>query len=327
MKFLIYGINYAPELTGTGKYTGEMAQWLAAQGHEVRVITAPPYYPQWRVLPGWSGWRWRKEPDAVTVWRCPLYVPSRPSTLKRLVHLASFAVSSLFPLLGQRRWRPDVIIGIAPTLFCVPGIRLLARLSGAHTVLHIQDFEVDAMLGLDMAGGGRGTLARLAAAFERSCLHQVDTVSTISRSMMNNAIAKGVPESRVMFFPNWSEVARFRAVSDADVAALRQQLGLPTDRNVLLYSGNVGEKQGLENVIAAAARFRDRPWLFAIVGEGGSRARLEKMVAERQLDNVRFLPLQPYDALLALADCHLVIQRRGGRGAAVKTHQHSGGGR
>ncbi len=49
MKILVYGINYSPELTGIGKYTGEMVEWLAAQGHEVRVITAPPYYPQWQV--------------------------------------------------------------------------------------------------------------------------------------------------------------------------------------------------------------------------------------------------------------------------------------
>lgn len=48
MRFLIYGINYAPELTGVGKYTGEMAEWLKEQGHEVRVVTAPPYYPAWQ---------------------------------------------------------------------------------------------------------------------------------------------------------------------------------------------------------------------------------------------------------------------------------------
>ena len=49
MKILLYGINFAPELTGTGKYMGEMAAWLAARGHDVRVVTAPPYYPAWAV--------------------------------------------------------------------------------------------------------------------------------------------------------------------------------------------------------------------------------------------------------------------------------------
>lgn len=61
MKILVYGINYSPELTGIGKYTGEMVEWLAAQGHEVRVITAPPYYPQWQVGENYSAWRYKRE--------------------------------------------------------------------------------------------------------------------------------------------------------------------------------------------------------------------------------------------------------------------------
>ena len=321
MKILVYGINYSPELTGIGKYTGEMVEWMASQGHEVRVITAPPYYPQWQVGENYSPWRYRREEGAATVWRCPLYVPKQPSTLKRLIHLGSFAVSSFFPLLAQRRWKPDRIIGVVPTLFCTPGMRLLAKLSGARTLLHIQDYEVDAMLGLGMAGKGKpGKVAKLASAFERSGLHNVDNVSTISRSMMNKACEKGVPEEKVIFFPNWSEVDRFREVNGTHVAVLREQLGLPPDRKLILYSGNIGEKQGLESVIEAAALLRDKPWLFVIVGQGGGKARLEKLALERGLDNVRFFPLQSYDALpalLSMADCHLVIQKRGAADAVL----------
>lgn len=321
MKILVYGINYSPELTGIGKYTGEMVEWMARQGHEVRVITAPPYYPQWQVGERYSAWRYRREEGAATVWRCPLYVPKQPSTLKRLIHLGSFAVSSFFPLMAQRRWKPDRIIGVVPTLFCTPGMRLLAKLSGARTVLHIQDYEVDAMLGLGMAGKGKpGSVAKLASAFERSGLHNVDNVSTISRSMMNKACEKGVPQEKVIFFPNWSEVERFRDVNSTQVAILREQLGLPDDRKLVLYSGNIGEKQGLESVIEAAALLRDRPWLFVIVGQGGGKARLETLARERGLDNVRFFPLQSYDALpalLSMADCHLVIQKRGAADAVL----------
>ena len=320
MKILVYGINYSPELTGIGKYTGEMVEWMTRQGHDVRVITAPPYYPAWQVGENYSSWRWRKETGAATVWRCPLYVPKQPSTVKRLVHLGSFALSSLFPLLSQRRWRPDRIIGVVPTLFCTPGMRLLAKLSGAKTLLHIQDYEVDAMLGLGMAGGKRGAVAKLAVAFERSGLLGVDNVSTISQSMINKAMEKGVPPERTIFFPNWSEVARFREVPGADVAALRARLALPADKKIVLYSGNIGEKQGLENLIEVADRARSQPWLFLIVGQGGGKARLEALVTQRGLTNVQFMPLQPYEdlpALLALADCHLVIQRRGAADAVL----------
>lgn len=277
MKILVYGINYSPELTGIGKYTGEMVEWMVQQGHEVRVITAPPYYPEWQVGAKYSSWRYRRENGDATVWRCPLYVPKQPSTLKRLIHLGSFALSSFFPLMAQRRWKPDRIIGVVPTLFCTPGMRLLAKLSGARTLLHIQDYEVDAMLGLGMAGNGRaGKVAKLASAFERSGLHNVDNVSTISRSMMNKACEKGVAPEKVIFFPNWSEVSRFREVPETLVMALRQRLGLPDERKIILYSGNIGEKQGLESVITAAEQLREQPWLFAIVGQGGGKARLEK---------------------------------------------------
>lgn len=320
MKILVYGINYSPELTGIGKYTGEMVEWMTSQGHEVRVITAPPYYPEWDVHPDYSAWKYKKEQGVATVWRCPLYVPKQPSTLKRLIHLGSFALSSFFPLLAQRRWKPDRIIGVVPTLFCVPGMRLLAKLSGARTLLHIQDYEVDAMLGLGMAGGGKGTVAKLAQRFEQSGLHNVDNVSTISRSMMNKATEKGVDPARVIFFPNWSEVERFRTVSAQQVLTLRENLQLPADKKIILYSGNIGEKQGLETVIEVAQRFADQPYFFVIVGQGGGKVRLEKLVAERGLRNVAFRPLQPYDALpalLKLADCHLVIQRRGAADAVL----------
>ncbi|QMI05679.1 colanic acid biosynthesis fucosyltransferase WcaI [Citrobacter sp. RHB25-C09] len=321
MKILVYGINYSPELTGIGKYTGEMVEWMSREGHEVRVITAPPYYPQWKVGERYSAWRYRREEGDATVWRCPLYVPKQPSTLKRLLHLGSFALSSFFPLMAQRRWKPDRIIGVVPTLFCTPGMRLLAKLSGARTLLHIQDYEVDAMLGLGLAGKGKtGKVAQLASAFERSGLHNVDNVSTISRSMMNKAQEKGVEAEKVIFFPNWSEVARFQNVNDADVFALRQQLGLPDDKKIILYSGNIGEKQGLESVIEAAAQLRDEPLLFAIVGQGGGKARLEKMAHERGLENIKFYPLQSYEALPALlkmGDCHLVVQKRGAADAVL----------
>ncbi len=321
MKILIYGINYSPELTGIGKYTGEMVEWMAEQGHDVRVITAPPYYPEWQVGERYSGWRYRCEQGAATVWRCPLYVPKQPSTLKRLLHLGSFALSSFFPLMAQRRWKPELIIGVVPTLFCTPGMRLLGKLSGARTLLHIQDYEVDAMLGLGMAGKGKGgRVAKLASAFERSGLHNVDYVSTISRSMMNKAQEKGVAAEKVIFFPNWSEVARFRDVSEQDALALREQLGVPEDQKIILYSGNIGEKQGLESVVEAAGQLQHHALTFVIVGQGGGKARLEKMVSERGLTNVKFYPLQPYEALPALlkmGDCHLVVQKRGAADAVL----------
>ncbi|MCR2918075.1 glycosyltransferase, partial [Escherichia coli] len=112
----------------------------------------------------------------------------------------------------------------------------------------------------------------------------------------------------------------FQHIADADVDALRNQLGLPDNKKIILYSGNIGEKQGLENVIEAADLLRDEPLIFAIVGQGGGKARLEKMAQQSGLRNRQFFPLQSYDALPALlkmGDCHLVVQKRGAADAVL----------
>ena len=180
MKVLLYGLNYAPEPVGIGKYSGELGPWLAARGHQVRVITAPPYFPSWQVSPHHRNCYSLKQYEGVRVRRCPLWVPRRPSGLTRLLHLLSFALSSLGPLLAQRRWRPDLVITVAPAFFCAPGALLLSRLCGPRTTtwLHIQDFELDAAFELGLLKGR--LLRSLAEICESRSLRGFDRVSSIS---------------------------------------------------------------------------------------------------------------------------------------------------
>ncbi len=312
MKYLLYGINYSPELTGIGKYSGEMAAWLVKHGHEVRVIAAHPYYPDWKVFPGHHSWRYVKTlEDGVTVIRCPLYVPAKPTALKRLLHLASFSLSSTFALFANIGWRPDKVILVVPTMFCAGQTILYAKMTRAKTVLHIQDFEVDAMFGLGICTRKRAK--HLAYKAEAWTLKAFDQISTISGGMIERARSKGVENDRLSLFPNWSEIGRFRGVSRS--ASLLQRLGVDPEKKILMYSGNIGEKQGLESVIDAAELLAVRDDLvFVIIGEGAGKSRLMETVKLKGLANVVFAPLQSYDdlpALLASADCHLVVQRRG----------------
>lgn len=318
MNIVLYGINYSPELTGIGKYTGEMGVWLAQSGHQVSVVTAPPYYPEWKVKDGFTASRWQTfTENGVKVIRCPLYVPREVTSLKRLFHLASFALSSFFPLVAQFRHKPDLVILVAPTLFCAPGAWLLSKLSGARSVLHMQDYEVDALFGLGLAKPG--ILKRVAYASERFLLRRFDCLSTISSGMLKRAEEKGVPGNRLVFFPNWSETHRFREVERS--RELLRKLGVPDERRLLLYSGNLGDKQGLETVLEAAARLQDRKELFfLLVGDGSGKQRLLEKTKALQLTNVVFAPLLPYEdlpTLLASADVHMVVQKRGAADAVL----------
>ncbi|GLU30550.1 glycosyltransferase WbuB [Trinickia caryophylli] len=308
MKLLVYGLNYAPELTGTGKYTAEMAEGLAARGHEVRVVTAPPYYPEWRVASGWSAWRYRREVrDGVTVWRAPLWVPARPGGLARLVHLASFACTSIAPMAAQWRWRPDVVMGIAPTLLCAPAALALAHACGAASWLHVQDFEVDAAFGLGLIDGAGA--ARLARGVERALITRFDVVSSISSKMVERLVRLGVDAGKAFNLPNWVDGKAIHPLGRP--SAFRRMLSIADDARVVLYAGNMGKKQGLEHLAQAAALLAARGDLcFVFCGEGPTKAALVERCAG--LPNCRFIGLQPAEQLnelLNLADVHALPQR------------------
>lgn len=310
MKILIYGINFSPELTGIGKYTGEMAAWLGEEGHKIRVITAPPYYPEWAVREGYPNSYSADHSKNVTTIRCPLYVPAKPNTLKRILHLVSFSISSFIPVVGCVVWKPDIVIQIVPTLFCSPQTLILCKLAGSKSIVHIQDYEVDAMFGLALAK--TGIFKKIAYWLERKILSNFQLVSTISLGMKKRASAKGISEKKLIFFPNWAEVDRFRNQSK-DKNFLRD-LGIDVRKKIVLYSGNLGEKQGLEAVIYAADLMRRRSDIhFLIVGEGICKANLRSLANDLDLQNISFFPLLPYEMLpklLASADCHLVVQKR-----------------
>ena len=306
LRILLHSPYYAPELISIGKYNADAAQWLAARGHEVRVVTAAPHYPVWRTLAGWSPWRYTREwRDGVDVRRCPAWIPLRPGGVARTLYALSHAVSSLPVLLAAARWRPQVIMAVEPPLLSYLPVWLAARVAGARAWLHVQDLEVDAAFELGIV---RGRIARrLALAFESALVCSADQVSTISSTMAERLCSKGLPPGSVAVFPNWIG----DLPPDPPGVDYRRDLGIPDAGRVALYAGNMAGKQGLETIVEAARRLQGRQDLwFVLVGDGPARASLQAGVAG--LQRVRFLPLQPAEnlgALLRMADVHMLPQR------------------
>lgn len=309
-KILILGINFHPEAIGIGKYSGELAAYLLASGHNVRIVTAPPYYPEWKIQPGYAAWHYKLEFwNGGEVVRCPTWVPRKPTGLKRLAHLLSFALSSFPIMLRQLSWKPDIIICIAPAFFCAPFALLTAYLCRAKSWLHIQDFELDAAINLGLLPANN-LFTKLARFGENWILKRFSRVSTISDGMFFSLIQKGVAQHRAYLFPNWVDTSVIFPLPPND-ETIKQDLGIPKGSLVILYSGNMGQKQGLEIVIEAARRLQfQRSLLFIFCGEGAARIGLETMA--QNLENVRFIPLQPVEKLnqlLNMADIHILPQR------------------
>jgi colanic acid biosynthesis glycosyl transferase WcaI len=306
MRILIYSANFAPEPTGIGKYSGEMAWWLAEHGHEVRVVCAPPYYPAWQVD---KKYRWplfrREKWRGVDVWRTPLWVPKSPSGVTRILHLLSFAITSFPVMLWQIAWRPDVVLTVAPAFMCAPTGLLTAWLCHAKRWLHLQDFEVDVAFSLGLLKGRR--LQRIVLRMERALLRRFDTVSTISGRMVQRLLSKGVKAGNTRYLPNWVDLPRIKPPKNGDY---RAKLGIPADAIVVLFSGTLGGKQGLMVIPEAAKLLESRTDItFIVCGDGVMKPQLESAAAG--LSNVRFMPLQPsglVSDLLGMADIHLLPQ-------------------
>jgi colanic acid biosynthesis glycosyl transferase WcaI len=306
-KILIYSANFAPEPTGIGKYSGEMAAWLASRGHEVRVVAAPPYYPRWKVDAAYEWRPFRREQwQGVQVWRAPLWVPSEPGGRARIVHLLSFAMCSLPLMLAQIGWRPDLVVTVAPAFVCTPAALLTARLSGARAWLHLQDFEIDLAFAMGLLKNR--FLKRIVTKLEGWIMRRFDSVSSISGKMVELLLRKGVAEERAEYFPNWVDTSHVKPVLCSD--SYRRELDIPNGTVVVLFAGSLSGKQGLMVIPEIAAHLAARKDIvFVVCGEGVVKAKLAAAAAG--LANVRFLPLQPFDRLgelLCLADIHLLPQ-------------------
>ncbi len=325
MRITIWGINYAPELTGIAPYNTELCEFLASRGHSVRMITTFPYYPEWRKRPEDKGRLYAAESrQNVEVVRCWHYVPARPTALKRMLHEATFGLTSLLRVL--RGPRPDVLLLVCPPLLLGPLGWLAGRLLGCRVVIHVQDMQPDAALALGMLKPG--LFSRALYAVERFSYSRAWRVSGITRGMLRLFSAKGIPEKRQIYWPNWI-TGTAAPQAERRPKTFRQTHAISPDEFLVVYSGNLGRKQGLDVILQAAqvqaARANAvtagtgqskpaRPLRFLIVGDGVERAGLMERARELRLTNVAFLPLQPqamFRAMLEEGDLFLVTQQAG----------------
>lgn len=310
VKIVFLGINYWPEETGIAPYTVGKCEYLAARGHEVFIVTAPPYYPYWRIQPPYkAGICYRESRNGVTILRVPLYVPGDPTTVKRILHETSFGIMAALGMLGAGR--PDLLFVISPPLILAMLAKSLSRLWGVPYVLHVTDLQPDTAKELGMLGSRRfvEVLERIALA----CYREAALVSSVSKGMKDRIARKGISEERLGVFSDWLDPEIRRSVSRERGLQVRKQEGWG-GRFVVMHVGNMGVKQGLDVVLTAAQQDEQiDPSLWVLVGDGAARRALERKAQTLGLTNVRFYPVLPrrrFYEFLSAADVCLICQRR-----------------
>src|SRR5205823_2974059 len=256
------------------------------------------YYPAWRKREEDRHKLFRTDLiDGVRVHRCWHFVPARVSALKRIVHEATFVFTSTLRVLSLKR--PDVYIVVSPPLLLGTAAWFVSKLKRAPFVFHVQDLQPDAAVGLGMLKAG--VFTRALYWLEAFAYRHATRVGGISEEILNAFRAKGVPEAKLILFPNGAVLP-----DDSQIPArgqFRAKNGLAADEFLAIYAGNLGVKQGLNILLDAAEQLRGSDKIrIVICGDGAERAALEKSMEDRRLSNVSMLPLHfglDYRELLA----------------------------
>ncbi len=311
-RILIHSLYFHPELTGISKYSGEMVEWLVKNNYQCTVVTAFPFYPYWQIQQPYKNGFYKKESSSnkmLTVYRCPLYVPAKPTGLTRILHDASFFISSFFvfiKLLFDKKY--DIIISVAPPFHLGYAALFYRFFRGGKIVYHIQDLQVDMARELNMIKSP--ILLSVLEKLEKYIIRKVDVVSSISPGMIAKIKAKA--EREILSFPNWANINNYFPITNK--AEIKQEWGFKPEDKIVLYSGNIGEKQGLEQILNVAFQFKQNAAIkFIICGTGAYKEVLLNMAKQMQLTNLTFLPLQAnevFNRFLNLADLHLILQKK-----------------
>ena len=301
-RVLFVGINYAPEPTGIAPYTEGMACALAARGWRVGVITTHPHYPWWKVQEGYGGWTRTETRDLVDITRLRHYVPQRHTMLDRALSEITFGLRATLA-----HWhRPDAVVLVSPAMIASRLAAVRTALTGIPTIVWVQDiYTLGARETGAVSHGARGV-----AALERGLANSAERVVAIHdrfRRVLQEDLSVA---TRVDVVRNWSHVRTDGAGRDS---ALRRELGWADDDVIVLHAGNIGAKQGLENVVHASleAARRGSHVKFVLLGDGNQRPALEAMAACSRLQFLNPLPDGVFERGLASADILLVNERPG----------------
>jgi colanic acid biosynthesis glycosyl transferase WcaI len=307
MRILLLSNMFAPEMYASAPLNTEVCRYLAGAGHDVTVVTAFPHYPEWRVWDGYRGRVFRRERlDRIDVRRVWSYVPRKPQTLGRIMHYACFAAVALPASLTVPR--PDVVLCVTPPLELGVTAWLLKPRWNAPIVLWIKDLVPEVAVQLGMLRN-RWAVA-LARRFERFAYARADAIAVLCEGFREHVVRCGVAADRVHIVPDWIGMETIHP--DVDGSGFRWSCSVGPNDLLVVHSGNVGLKQGLETVLDTARRLDDHGVVFAIVGDGAAKAALTETASRLRLRNVRFLPVQPWEVfpqVLAAADILLLHQR------------------
>lgn len=303
MKISFLTQYYPPEIGAPQGRLSALAAAFQREGHTVSVLTAMPNYPTGKIHAGYGGLLRREERDGVQITRTFVYPTQRADFIHRMTSYGSFVASSA--VLGAMFLEPPdyLLVESPPLVLGLAGV-WLSLVKGCRMIFNVSDLWPESAVRIGVLPRG-GFAHRLSSRLERWCYRRASLVTGQSRAIVAD-IQTRFPWCRTYHLSNGVDGETFHP--DRRTAAAREMLG-PADSCVAFYAGLHGLAQGLDQVLAAAARLTDTPVRFVLMGDGPTKADLLRQTQAEGLANVTFLdprPVQEVPPLLAAADIVIV---------------------
>lgn len=207
----------------------------------------------------------------------------------------------------------DLVLYSTPPITLCNAIEYVKKRDNARTYLLLKDiFPQNAVdLGMLSKSGAKGILYKYFRNKEKKLYALSDRIGCMSQANVDYVIKHNpdVPPNKVEVCPNCIEPIDM-SVSEEQRIAIRQKYGIPLDKKVFVYGGNLGKPQGIPFLINCLRAANDTGAYFLIVGDGTEYSKLEAFVNQEKPEHVKLmkrLPKEDYDAMVGSCDVGMLF--------------------
>jgi len=305
MNILIITDSFPPEIKSSANLLFELSEDLAESGHQVAVITGFPKHYINNIDQRYMGKLFLCERmNKVKVIR--LLSISFIRHIPVIRGLDQFLLSVIFFFGGISLGKQNVILTYSPPLPLGISAYLLGKIKKAPFIFNAQDIFPQSVIDLGLLRSK--ILIKISELMERFIYKKASYITVHSEGNRENIISKNTNPEKVVVIPNWVDTDLIKPVKTQD-NNFREKNDL-RDKFVVSFAGTMGFAQGLDIIVDCAEILKSyENILFLLVGDGIKKDGLINKAEDRQLSNIKFLPVQSkkvYPFILYTSDICLV---------------------
>lgn len=319
MNLLIFNAYFEPENIASAYISRDIRSAILERGHTIHLFTPTPSRGLSKSVVREYRKRSRRREllfdGGMTVRRYRMIAESHGASQRVARYLLCNIVQLYFGLV-TRNVDAIFLASTPPTQGAVAG--LISKIRKIPVVYSLQDIFPDSMISGGVIRQG-GWIHKLCVRMEQFSYRNVSKIVVISSQARAALLARGVAEDKLLLIRNWPDEASVRQVP-RDANYLFDEYALDRNRFYVSYCGNIGRTQNIELLLAAAKALPNKEIAFVIIGDGDMRQELVDRIQAEQLDNVKWIPFQPYrniSAVFSLGNAGLVISKPETGGSSV----------